>query len=121
MLVNINAPTHLILLLSRLMDSGRFDHLTSVDIREHARERDTLPWLHSLAGPEFDISNFGPDGAWTWFENYFNDFIEAQLNVDASDYKRGLCLLLAWTNDLIRQGEGNWKPSNNIARDWRPP
>lgn len=120
MTIDQRAPVWLIAGLTALLDSGRLDHVTTADVREHARKRDVLEWLHILA-PEFDVAMFDPEGPYAWFGPYLNDYCEAVAgeSVVGGD-RKGICLLLAWTTDILRRGSG-WKPTDDFARSRRHP
>jgi hypothetical protein len=124
MKIDHHPANFLITQLNALLDTGQFDHIPRSAVHAHAAARDTLEWLKSIAGQEFDISVYGADGPWTWFDPYLKDFLESMANVsDDSRHwhvkNRGLCLLIAWTNGLLQQGTG-WKPAEDIPRNRSP-
>jgi hypothetical protein len=123
MIVNQNAPAFFIDQINALLDTGKFDHISTSEVRQHATARNTLEWLTSVAPKQFDGSLFGSEGPYTWFGPYLNDFLESMVNVsdDSRHYgvnNRGLCLLVAWVCELIRKGDG-WKPTENIPRSFQ--
>jgi hypothetical protein len=121
--IDQRAPTFLINQLNALLDSGRFDGISTQDVHLLAQGGGTLKWLRDLA-PEIDLSPFQANGPYAWFEPYFDDFLRTTANVsdDSRHFgvrNRGLCLLIAWTNELIRRGYG-WKPTEDIPRNRSP-
>jgi hypothetical protein len=95
--------------LTVLLDSGLHDNITVVDAMEHIRNGDVFMWLQSLEPHRFDLSLFGATGVYgdagtAWLEGTL-----ALLEAHGDGRRkwgienRGLCLLLAWTFELMNQ------------------
>ncbi len=112
--MEVEALTLLVLELNRLIDSGKHDDISIGDVQREVRERNLLPFLKGRT--DIQASMFLGEHAFPGFEKFFNDRMEGILGGYGDGAKwgvsrRGLCLALAWTNEIIQQGEGlTWGP-----------
>ena len=108
--VKLTALTLLVLRLNSLIDSGKFDDITVAEVHKWAEERNILVSLVERTKGEFSSEDYNEDGPYANFSNFYDDQMESLANVTVgSDFgieNSGLCLLVSWTNELIRQGSG---------------
>ena len=111
--------THLILELNHLIDSGRYDDITIDEVYSQIENRNILPYLNERTNELSDFSLLiNDDGTCTEFVNVYHEYMERLYNACSGDHRRkwgvenkGLCLVLAWTNEILQQGSG-WHPSD---------
>jgi hypothetical protein len=103
------AFTFLVQELTMLLDSGRHDDISVANAVQHIRQQDVLTWLPSLAPGRVDLSLFGSKGPYVSDGVAWTEGLLALLDEKGGDIrrkwgieKRGLCLLLAWTFELLR-------------------
>ena len=113
--VKLTAMTLLILELNSLIDSRRYDDITIKEVCEWVRNKSVIPSLAKRLEGHIDLSMYGVDGPYQNFAEFYHE--QLKLIYDAYGAGRkwgvenfGLCLLLAWTNQLIQQGSG-WHPN----------
>ncbi len=120
-LFNLHALTLLILEINHVIDTGKYDNITPDEIVDHLEKGTIFNFLKQRIGDDMDLS---------WFTNStplykgFMDYYLENMEGFATGYgtsggrrkwgvkNKGLCLLLAWTNELIQQGSG-WHPAAN--------
>lgn len=110
--MKISALTLMILHLNALIDSGKYNDISIHEVHQAIEGKRVLQFLKERAGSDIDLSihfsNVWPD---------FEDFYESRLNDLYGGYagnerrkwgveNLGLCLLIAWTNEIIQQGDG---------------
>ena len=117
--IKLTALTLLILEINRLIDSGNCTDITIEDAHTAIVEKRIIPFLSEAAQDSVSFSLYGPDGPYRDFVEYYHEEMHNLHCCHAGDERRkwgienlGLCLLLAWTNEIIQQGAG-WYPSNN--------
>ncbi|MFA6053223.1 MAG: DUF4145 domain-containing protein [Methylobacter sp.] len=115
--IKLTALTLLILKINHLLDSGKFDDISIDEVYHHIESQTIFPFLSERTKGYSDFSLYGEDGPYSNFVNYYHEQMEALFHGYAGDHRRkwdvenkGLCLLLAWTNELIQQGAG-WHPN----------
>ena len=115
--IKLTALTTLIFELNGLIDSGKFNHVTIDDAYAVIRDKRIIPFLSELTEGHGTIGFFQNDGPYSNFVDFYHDRMEQIYNAYSGDHRRkwgvenlGLCLLLAWTNELVQQGSG-WYPS----------
>ena len=103
------AFTFLVQELTMLLDSGQHDGISVADALQHIRQQDVLTWLPSLAPGRIDLSLFGSKGPYVSDGVAWTEGLLALLDGKGGDIRRkwgienrGLCLLLAWTFELLR-------------------
>lgn len=114
--IKLSAITLLILELNCLIDSGQFDDITIDQVYEWIRNKNVLPSLAKRAQGHVDLSVYGVNGPYENFSDYYHEQLYVIYAAYGGDHGKkwgvehlGLCLLLAWTNQLIQQGSG-WHP-----------
>jgi hypothetical protein len=104
--------TLLILQLNHLLDTGRYDTITLEDVTSHIEDGSILQFLKQRTGKDVDLSAHLEDGLMHGkFERFYVRYLRSLLNVADARRKwavenRGLCLLIAMTNEIVQQGSG---------------
>ena len=108
--VKLTALTLLVLRLNGLIDSGKFNDIMVAEVHKWAEEGNILVSLVERTKGECSSEDYNEDGPYANFSDFYNDQMESLANATVgSDFgveNSGLCLLVAWTNELIRQGSG---------------
>jgi len=114
--VKLTALTLLILELNHLIDSRKYDNITIDDVYAWIDGEKILPSLMARTEGDADLSSYGKDGPYSNFATFYHEQMKRLAGGYAGDHRRkwgvenlGLCLLLAWTNELVQQGAG-WHP-----------
>ncbi|MFY0683525.1 MAG: hypothetical protein JXR20_03170 [Balneola sp.] len=114
------ALTLLILQINKLIDTGKYDDITIDDIYKNIDEGTLLQFLKNKCSDDIDLSHHlkGIEN----FEKLYMEHLQSFYDAYAGQHKRkwgiknkGLCLVLAWTNEILQQGS-EWKPTNNISK-----
>lgn len=114
--------TLLILEYNALIDSGKYDDITISDVHKHIKEGTVLRFIKERAQGDVGLSlHLSASAVDQSFEEYYARCLRATYYAYAGDERRkwgvqnrGLCLLVAWTNEIIQQG-GGWYPTENVA------
>ena len=114
--------TMLILQYNSLIDSGRYEDITVDDVHTYIRNGTVLESIQQRAAPDVDLSyQLSGEASDQSFPQYYGKYLRATLEAYAGDERRrwgvenrGLCLLVAWTNEIVQQGWG-WHPSEDVA------
>lgn len=117
--IKLTALTLIILELNQLIDSGKYNHITIEDVHKAIKQKRIIPYLKETTKGDSDFSLYGGDGPYSGFVEYYHEQMYQIYGGYAGNERRkwgvenlGLCLLLAWTNEIIQQGAG-WYPNNN--------
>jgi hypothetical protein len=110
--MKITALTLLILRINSLIDSGKYNSITIADVHQAIEQKKVLRFLKERAGKEIDLSCHIDSSLYGNFEEYFETKLNNIYGGYAGEERRkwgiqnsGLCLILAWTNEIIQQGE----------------
>ena len=114
--------TTLILEYNSLIDSGKYNDITVDDVRSYISNGTVLESIQERARGDTDLSfQLSGEAADQSFPQYYGRYLRATLDAYAGDERRrwgvenkGLCLLVAWTNEIVQQGWG-WHPSEDVA------
>lgn len=113
----LTAFTLLVLEINCLIDSGKFNDITIDEVYGWIEGWRVIPALAERAKGEVDLSSYGAGGPYENFCAFYHEQMYSLAAGYAGDHRRkwgvenlGLCLLLAWTNELIQQGSG-WYPN----------
>ena len=101
-LVNL---TYLVLELNAAIDSGRYGDLSPEEVKNHIEGGDIIPWTRERLGEGIDLSLLDEGTA-----REITEGLQRILGGYSGNERRkwgienrGLCLLLAWANELIQQ------------------
>ena len=114
--MKVQALTLIILNVNALIDSGKYADISIDDIHTAIEGKRVLRFLKERAGSDIDLSIHLESDAYGDFETYFEDMFENIYGGYAGQERRkwgvensGLCLVVAWTNEIIQQGQDlNW-------------
>ena len=120
--VSLTYLTLLILQYNKLIDSGKYDDITIDEVQRHIEAGTVLEFIQERAGSNVDLSLHREARAGQQsFEEYYGRYLRATFYAYAGNERRkwgvqnrGLCLLVAWTNEIIQQG-GGWYPTDDVA------
>ena len=120
--VKLTYLTSLILQYNSLIDTGRYDDITISDVHKHIEAGTVLRFIEERAGEDVDFSLHTSFSARDQsFEEYYARYLRSIYDAYAGNESRkwgvenrGLCLLVAWTNEIIQQG-GGWYPREDVA------
>ena len=115
--IKLKALTLIILELNHLIDSGKYNQISIKDVHKAIEQKCIIPFLEETTNGDSDFSLFGADGTYAKFVEYYHEKMYQIYGGCAGNERRkwgveklGLCLLLAWTNEIIQQGAG-WHPN----------
>lgn len=110
--MQITALTGLILQINSVIDSGKHNDITISDIHNAIESQRVLRYIKDKCGKDIDLSIHLDSNAYGDFEGFYEEKMSELYNGYAGDERRkwgvqnlGLCLVLAWTNEIIQQGE----------------
>jgi hypothetical protein len=113
--------TLLILEYNHLLDTRKYDYITIQDIHREIKSGSVLRFLAKEAAEDVDLSLYLNSEGISDFERQYAQQLRAIYGGYAGQERRkwgvenlGLCLLIAWTNEIIQTGSG-WHPNEDIA------
>lgn len=120
-MMKVSALTSLILNINSLIDSGKYSDISIQDIHTAIEGKRVLRFLKERVGANIDLSIHLESKAYGDFESYYEGQLENIYGGYAGQERRkwgvensGLCLVLAWTNEIIQQGQGlEWSNRNS--------
>lgn len=111
--------TSLAMRLNSLIDSGepRYDAITLDQIRDRIEDGSVLRYVQAIAGDDMDFTDYMAGGVRAGFEESYVDNLRRIHNAYGGDEQKrwgvgnkGLCVLLAWTLEILQAGKG-WTPN----------
>ena len=114
--VKLTALTLLILEINHLIDSGNYNDVTIDEVYTWIKAENIIPALTERAKEHVDLSPYGIEGPYSNFADFYHGQMKVMYFGYGGDHGRewgvenlGLCLLLAWTNEMVQRGSG-WYP-----------
>lgn len=108
--------TLLILEFNHLIDTGKYQGITIEDAHREIQNKNIIPYLAKETAGDSDFSMFTEGDFYADYVKYYNEQMYQIYGGSAGDERRrwgvknsGLCLLVAWTNEIVQQGAG-WHP-----------
>lgn len=111
--------TYFILQLNAAVDTGKYDDIPMREASRHIEAGDLILWLKSSV-PDMDLSMLTAEVA-TEYEAGLADICGGYAGNERRKWgveKRALCLLIAWTNELVQRRfweEGNIMPRPGVT------
>lgn len=117
--VQLRALTMLILEINALIDSGKYDNITVDEVCQWIKNENIIQSLATRAGEDVDLSVLlGDRGVYSSSIHLYHSYMKGMLDAHGCSGERkwgvknkGLCLLLAWANEMLQQGSG-WYPND---------
>lgn len=107
--MKVSSLTWLILNLNAAIDTGKYASVSIDDVHAAIRRRALLKFLQATCGNDIDLSRHFAD-TYGNFEEFYEEAIAHIYGGYAGNEgrkwgvrKQGLCLVLAWTNELIQR------------------
>ncbi len=117
--VRLSALTYLILSYNQLLDTGKYNNITIADIHREIKNKNVLEYIEKIAPDEVDFSLIINSDSNPHFVDFYNEkLLNIYKGYPGNESRKwgvennGICLLLAWTNEIIQQGAG-WFPDKN--------
>lgn len=111
--MKVTALTGLILQINKVIDSGKYNDISIPEVHNAIASQRLLRFIKEKCGNDIDLSIHLESRAYGDFEKYYEEKMNQIYNAYAGDERRkwgvknlGLCLVLAWTNEIIQWGEG---------------
>lgn len=108
--------TLLILEYNQLLDSGKYNDITIDEVHEAIKRKDIIPWLAKRTAGDSDFSLYTDADTYSvYLEFYYEQMANIYGGYAGQERRKwgvenlGLCVLIAWTNEIIQQGSG-WHP-----------
>jgi hypothetical protein len=119
--IKLNRLTLLILEYNHLLDTGKYNHITIDDVHREIKKGTVLRYIAETAVGDADLSLYLGVKDELGFEQQYAKHLQSIYGGYAGQERRkwgvensGLCLLIAWTNEIVQQGSG-WQPNENVA------
>ena len=113
--------TLLILEYNHLLDTRKYDYITIEDIHREIKTSSVLRYIAKEAAEDVDLSLYLDSQDSSAFELQYAQQLRSLYDGYAGQERRkwgvenlGLCLLVAWTNEMIQTGSG-WHPNEDTA------
>jgi len=111
MTVSLSALTHLLLNINAALDTGHHDAIGIREVKEHIQRGTVLRFLRDRCREDIDLSMLvdGSDRDFeSWYESKLQEIDGGYAGQERRKWgveKRGLCLLIAWTTEIIQRRE----------------
>ena len=109
--MKVSALTLLISNVNCLLDSGKYAEISIDDVHQAIEGEGILRFLKSRCGDDIDLSLYLKSNTYGDFEALYEAAMQAIYNAYAGDERKkwgveksGLCLILAWTNQMVQNG-----------------
>ena len=114
--IKLAALTSLIMELNKLIDSREFDSVTIDEVCDWIRNKEIVRSLAGRAEGKADLRPYMDNGPYADSMAFYHEQMNILLLDRPGGHRRhrdienlGLCLLLAWTSQLVQDGSG-WRP-----------
>jgi hypothetical protein len=111
--MNHHALTLLILKLNSLVDSGKYDDITIREVHKHIKDGTILRFLQARVGADASLRDLLGTEPYGDFQGFYLKELQSLYECHGGNEsrkwgveKKGLCLLIAWTNEILQQGTG---------------
>jgi len=100
-----------------MIDTGKYQDITIEEVKREIEKGTVLEYVAERGGTDIDLSLITKAETWPNFRSFYIEHLQSIYNAYSGNERRkwgvqnsGLCLLLAWTNEIIQQGSG-WHSS----------
>jgi hypothetical protein len=102
--MKLHALTHIVREVNSALDTGKYDDLPLLEVSHQIDAGGVVSWLKHRV-PDLDLSVLSAEDL-NEYEEGLADIQDAYVGNERRKWgveKRGLCLLIAWTNELIQR------------------
>lgn len=118
--MHLNAITMILRNISIILDSNKYQDISINEIHQHIENGTILNFISSFDEAE-ELKDIMKSDLWKGFDEFYVQSLQSIYHGYAGDERRkwgiqnsGICLLLAWTNEIIQMGSG-WYPDTNLS------
>ncbi len=118
--MHLHAITMIVRNLSVILDANKYTEISIHEIHKHIEDGTVLDFLASLDESR-ELKAIMETGLYKGFVKFYVQSLQSIYHAYAGDERRkwgieksGICLLLAWTNEIIQMGSG-WHPTTNLS------
>jgi hypothetical protein len=110
----------MLLELNHLLDTGKYDSISVKEVKDHIHAGTVLEFLQQRAAEDIDLSPYETTvhgNFKAFYGSYLLNLVYAYGGNERRKWgveNRGLCLLIAWTTQVLTDGSG-WKPHPDMA------
>ena len=122
--MQVSALTLLILHVNSLIDTGKYNDISISDVHEAIEKRGVLRMLKARCSADIDLSLHLDSTAYGDFEKLFENEMDSIYGGYGGQEGRkwgvrnsGLCVILAWTNEIVQRGEFTSSGEKLVWRD----
>ncbi len=106
--------------LSSVIDDGAYNHITISEIHEHIENETILNFIAEMDGAQ-ELKGILDSDLWKGFDRFYTKSLKSIYYGYAGKERSkwgiensGLCLIMAWTVEIIQMGSG-WHPNENLS------
>jgi hypothetical protein len=114
--IKLNYLTLLILEINALIDTGKYNNINIEIVKQKIYDENLIDYLAEITHEDSDFSFHLAKGIYGQYKEIFNKEIKDICMAYGGSERRkwgiensGLCLIVAWTNEIIQRGTG-WHP-----------
>lgn len=118
--MNLNAITMIVRNLSVILDSNKYSEITIDEVHQYIQDGTVLDFIAEFEEAR-ELRGILKSNLWQDFAKFYIQSLQSIYYGYAGDERRkwgieksGICLLLAWTNEIIQMGSG-WHPNTNLS------
>lgn len=118
--MNLNAITMVMRNISVILDSNKYTDISINDIHRHIEDGTVLDFIANLEEAR-ELKSMMESGTWKGFDKFYVQSLQSIYFAYAGDESRrwgiensGICLLFAWTNEIIQMGSG-WHANTDLS------
>ena len=118
--MHLNTITMILRNISIILDSNKYADISIDEIHEHIKNGTILNFISGFDEAR-ELKDVMKSNLWNGFDKFYVQSLKSIYHAYAGDENRkwgiqksGICLLLAWTNEIIQNGSG-WYPNTDLS------
>ena len=118
--MHLNAITMILRNISVILDSNKYTEISIDEIHEHIENGTILDFISGFDEAR-ELKGIIESDLWEGFDKFYVQSLQSIYYGYAGNERRkwgiqnsGICLLLAWTNEIIQMGSG-WHPNTDLS------
>lgn len=118
--MQLNAITMILRNISVILDSNKYTEISIVEIHQYIENGTILDFISTFDEAR-ELNGIMESDLWEGFDKFYVQSLQSIYYGYAGNERRkwgiqnsGICLLLAWTNEIIQMGSG-WHPNTDLS------